>query len=98
MVGAPEAGAVVLRALRSPVQAFRWTALEHAAYLGPALDHVLPALGALLDDPAWREAALEQLMLGLDRQAPPRPLDEDRLDQLVQTYRERLRAAGHLPR
>jgi hypothetical protein len=98
MVGAPEAPALFVLALRSPVGSFRWNAVQEAGFLGDGVELVLPALGELLDDPDVGEMALRELALILDRTGPPEPLTDEQLEEWVQRYKGELRDLGHLPR
>jgi len=96
MVGAPEAPALFTRALRSPVRSFRWTGVQEVNWIGEGAKQTLPALGALLDDPDWREDVLEPLALLLDQRGIPDPLTDEKQEELARQYKERLRELGHL--
>jgi hypothetical protein len=97
MVGAPEAPPLYDRALRSPVHAFRWTAVQNALYIGKPAERLLPALAGLFDDARLGDEALEAVAFLVDRGYPGN-LDEAGRAAARERYRERLRELGHLPR
>jgi hypothetical protein len=96
MAGAAEGVDLLVRALRSPVKGIRWEALAYVAYLGHGKDRTLPVLGGLLDDPEWRDKALDAVATILDRGlVPPSPGEEE---TAAKRYKKRLQELGHLPR
>lgn len=60
---APEAPALAERGLRSPVRVVRRAALRSLAFLGERAEPLLPQVARLLEDPAWRDEAKEQLRI-----------------------------------
>jgi len=96
MAGAQEAPQLFSRALRSPVPSFQWTGIHNVVFIGEGAKETLPALGALLDDPVWRELVIEQLTFILDQGRGPGPLTEEDQEELVRRYKQRLRELGHL--
>jgi len=98
MVGALEAPDLFVRALRGPIRAFRWTAMQQVGFLGKDAQRTLPALGALLDDPDWRKRAVKTLAEALDGEHWLAPLSDERAQELADRFKVRLRARGHLPR
>jgi hypothetical protein len=97
MAGAPEGVDPYVRALRSPVRSFRWHALQYVPYLGHGLDRTLPAIGAMIDDPEWRDLVLGALAT-IWNQIPPRDPSPDKEEKLVARYKRRLQELGHLPK
>jgi hypothetical protein len=84
---APE---MLARGLRSPVPAIRWTALQNASYADRDAEPVLRALGELLDDPEWRNDALEQVAFLIDREKLPDELSGNDRDELIARYKRKI--------
>ena len=98
MSGAGEGPALFARALRSPVDAFRWDAVQEVQFLGRGREQTLPALATLLDDAPLRGLAVSAVASLTDRGDVPRNPTEAELDALVLRYKALLREQGHLPR
>lgn len=96
MCGAPEAVPQFDRALRSPIRALPWGALRDVIYLGPGRERTLPALGVLLDDPAFRGRAVLAIARILDDVHLDLPSAEVEAEAVAR-YRKRLQELGHLP-
>ena len=57
--------------------------MQNANYADPGAEAVLRALGELLGDPKWRDDALEQIALLLDRTKVPDKLSKKDRDELI---------------
>ncbi|HEX5136913.1 MAG TPA: hypothetical protein VFY93_08080 [Planctomycetota bacterium] len=97
MAGAPEGVDLFVRALRSPVRAFRWEALQQHTYLGVGRDRTIPLVGALLDDPEWRAMAIEAISVVL-KEVPAPDASAAEQDKVVARYKRKLQDLGYLAR
>jgi len=97
LAGAPEGVDLFVRALRSPVRAFRWTAIQEHTYLGVGRDRTIPVLAGLLDDPEWRAKAVEEIAVAVFRDDVRDP-STAQAEELAPQYKRKLQELGYLPR
>jgi hypothetical protein len=89
---APEAPALAVRALRSPLRALRRAGLRSLAFLGDRADPLLPYVALLLEDPEWRDEAREQL------NSLAQNLTREQRRAMARRYGERLEGSDDHPR